>query len=175
MHARALRVAEAMAIELAPVCHRIEVVGAIRRSEAFVETIELVAIPRQRKDVFGDPLEGTELDPLLEHLAAENRLLPRNGSEAWGARYKAAVAVRAQMPVDLFLVHDRDAWGGCVAMRTGPAGFRERLITSAKVRGLECRDSVLYQRSTGDVVPTPDERSFIEACGLEWAEPRNRR
>lgn len=177
MQANARRVAEAMAAVFAPACSRIEIAGSIRREVPWVKDIELVAMPKPLLDLFGEPLEGTQLDLILGDLLGEKRIEQRivsNGQKRWGRRHKAIFAVRPQMALDLFLVHDEAAWGGCLAIRTGPAEYSKALVTSALRQGRKCRGNILHDIETDEPIATPDERSFIEACGMDWREPRDR-
>jgi DNA polymerase/3'-5' exonuclease PolX len=146
---------------LAPFCDRIEIAGSIRRGVSMVKDIELVAIPRVERDLLGavDVAGRTELDAKIDRLIETGRLAwrVRNDGQriAQGHRFKALLATKSGLGVDLFLVLPPAQWG-------------------AQLAGLHCRDGRLV-RADGTEVETPDERSFIEACGAPWAEPRDRR
>lgn len=65
--------------------------------------------------------------------------------------------------------------------RWGPADYSKRLVTECQARHLECRDGRLvrpaHRRLDGRdfEIPTPEERDFIEACGLPYEAPEDRR
>lgn len=66
----ALGLARILADDLRPHCSRIEIAGSIRRGKAWVNDIEIVAIPKQvpvaaAEDLFGgeERSTGTERDP----------------------------------------------------------------------------------------------------------------
>lgn len=179
MHARAMQIAEALQDALAPACERIEIAGSIRRQAPQVKDVELVAVPKTRKDLFGHPIddEDTELDLLLQKFAELNRLVPRvdaAGRLRLGRRFKALRAVRSQLPIDLFLVLMPAQWGAIFAIRTGPAAYSQQLVTECQRKGLRCTRGHL-EDIRGRTVDTPEEQDFIRACGLEVIEPRNRR
>ena len=60
------------------------------------------------------------------------------------------------------------------AIRTGPADFSARLVTMAKVHGYRCTDGHLVDED-GATKDTPDEESFIGACGFPVLPPEYRR
>lgn len=181
---RARALAHALVEALRPGCHRIEIAGSVRRGVPRVKDVELVAIPRFRHDLFGGKSES-ELGPVLDQLGREGKLAARTVSihrksgavehgHRMGERYKALVAVRSGIPVDLFLPQDPQEWGAALAIRTGPADFSKMLVTNALAVGLRCAGNVL-RREDGTVVPTPEERDFFEAVGVRWCAPEERR
>lgn len=91
-----------------------------------------------------------------------------------GRKYYPLVAVRAQIPVDLFAVLPPAQWGAIFAIRTGPGDYSKRLVTICQDRGLRCVDGRLVD-ANGHTVPTPEEADFIASCGATWAEPEARR
>lgn len=177
--AAALAVAQHLVTALAPACERVEIAGSLRRGRATVHDVEIVAQPRLARDLFGavDERAPCELDQVLARLEREGRLARRKtsaGTERWGPKYKAAIAVRSGVPVDLFMVRPPAQWGAILAIRTGPAELSERLVTACKRRGLECRDGRLISTDGQHVLSTPDERSFFAFCGVPWIEPERR-
>lgn len=177
--ALATRVAEAIVDELRPVCDRIEIAGSIRRRSTSVKDVKILAIPAGlSRDLFGNVTVDARvpLDDVLERLAAEGRLRPRltaAGVARMGRRYKALEAVRAGLPVDLFLVLPPSSWGAQLAIRTGPRDFSTRLVTECQRHGLRCVDGRLVDRNGRDVT-TPEETDFFRACGVPYAEPWER-
>lgn len=186
-------VAEAIVRELAPACERIEIAGSIRRGADPAKDIELVAIPGGlARDLFGTvDLEAPhDLDRALERLIDARRLRARMtaaGLLRLGPRFKALEAVRAEIPVDLFIVLPPAQWGAIFAIRTGPAEYSQQLVTACRERGLVCDGGRLRRATSGRIpasehwgtelvdVPTPEERDFIEACGVPFVPPEQRR
>jgi DNA polymerase/3'-5' exonuclease PolX len=176
-HARGL--AEAMVRVFAPACERIEIAGSIRRCIPTVADVEIVCVPRARRDLFGELVdEPTELDRVVDELIAQGRLelrLTAAGIACNGSRAKRLRAVRSGLPLDLFGVLPPASWGAILAIRTGPADFSQRLVTLCKHRGLDQRDGRLVARGSGRELATPEERDFFAACGVPYVEPWERR
>lgn len=171
-------VAESIAHAIAPACERVEIAGSIRRCVTTVKDIELVVVPRTRRDLFGEILdEPTALDALVDELIAAGRFelrLSSAGTACNGRRAKRLTAVRSGIAVDLFAVLPPASFGAILAIRTGSAEYAECLVTVCQRRGLYCRDGRLVD-AAGREHPTPTERDFIEACGVPYVEPWERR
>lgn len=173
MLARAAQVAEDVVAELAPSCEQIEIAGSIRRRVDWVKDIEIVAIPKVRVDLFGEPMdEPSALDLEVERLIVAKRLEPRE-PRRMGRRYKSLRVVRSQLPLDLFIVQPPAQWGAIFAIRTGPAEYSQHLVTACQKRGLRCTQGHL-ETLAGRTVETPTEHGFIVACGLEPVPPERR-
>lgn len=165
---------------LSPACERIVVAGSIRREKPDgIKDIELVAIPRceTAPNLLGEhDVTRTFLDARIAEIGG---LVPRamtGGSFRMGARYKALEWVwnGVLAPVDLFLVLPPAEWGAILAIRTGPAAFSQHLVTSAKRLGRHVASGRVFTRDD-EIISTPTERDFFDACGVEWMEPRERR
>lgn len=178
LHGRAFAVAEQIRASLLLSCERIEIAGSIRRQQPHVKDIEIVAIPKVRVDLFGEPMDGeqNELDLRIMDLIAEGSLEPRidrNGRPRMGQRYKALRAVRTGLPLDLFAVLAPAQWGAIFAIRTGPADFSRRLVTECQRHDLRCEGGRLITGAS-KTVPTPTEADFFRECGVAMREPRDR-
>jgi DNA polymerase/3'-5' exonuclease PolX len=164
---------------LQPVCDRIEVAGSIRRRVRVVHDVEIVCVPRARRDLFGELIdEPTALDRLVDELLEEGRLAPRlssAGTSSIGSKAKRLLAVKSGLAIDVFAVLPPAQWGAILAIRTGPADFSRRLVTVCKERGLDCRDGRLVARGSGRELATPEEEDFFRACGVTYLEPWMRR
>lgn len=180
-HAIARAVAEALIQDLRTGCERIEVAGSVRRGERLVKDLEIVAIPKLRRDLFGEimPDEPTELDQVLEGLfrahTVDLRAVDEKGTTRNGPKYKALRHCRTNLGVDLFIVRRPAQWGAIFAIRTGPADYSRKLVTKAQDRGLQCREGHLVRIDDGAVLNTPEEGDFIRACGLPLVPPQKRR
>ncbi len=175
--AAALAVAQHLVTVLAPACERVEIAGSLRRGRATVHDVEIVAQPRPARDLFGavDERAPCELDQVLARLEREGRIARREtaAGQRWGPKWKAAIAVRTGVPIDLFCVRPPAQWGAILAIRTGPASLSERLVTQCKRRGLRCEDGRLVT-VTGQTLETPDERAFFALCGVPFVPPEER-
>lgn len=173
-------------------CERIEVAGSLRRNSPDVGDIELVAIPKViagGTDLFGDPTEPTDLlHDLALDLIGKGTFEPRlasDGKQAIGKRYKRLLF--KGFPLDLFAVNPPAQWGVIFTIRTGPADFSKRLVTGVEFGGhmparRRVQEGALWEsRGPFDsnphpiMVPTPEEKDFFAALGLNWIEPEARR
>lgn len=166
---------------LGSTCERLAIAGSLRRGAREVKDVELVAIPRRAPDLLGAANGPCQLTLKLRELAYAGALRwrgethPTHGvpfleeRRAW-----FLVSLPREVRVDLFAVRPPAQWGAIFAIRTGPEDYSRRLVTICQRRNLRCRDGRLLDW-TGKTVPTPEERDFIEACGLPYASPRERR
>lgn len=190
-------IAERLVGLLQDVCERIEIAGSIRRQKAFVNDIELVAIPRVQKlpgqlGLFGERKDGGELsllDKRLGELIAGGLItsrpyLDKDFRSAWGDRQKKFFATYDGVPVsrlaplaqvDLFIVRPPAQWGAIFTIRTGPAGFSQALVEYARRHTEYIQDEgALVNRWTLKVVPTPEEADYFQTLGLTWIPPEDR-
>ena len=166
--------AEAIAVRvlehLAPLCERIEIAGSIRRRKPEVGDIELVAIPRTLADMFGDPLPEHALDTF--EYSAIGRL------EMGGHKYKK-VGLTEGSQLDLFIVTPPAQWGVQFLIRTGPAEYSHAFVTPKWQGGLlpshlQVKDGAIQNRSTGEIIETPEEADVYNLLGLPFVEPEKR-
>lgn len=187
--AYAMRQAELVVAMLGEGCERIEIAGSLRRGAQTVKDIEIVCVPRFQPDLFG----GVGFDLLNETIrrrVREKRLQWRRTRGGFGApepdvdgrKYyplgTMPVGHDEPIAIDVFCVRPPAQWGAIFAIRTGPAEYAQRLVTSAKLRGLKCEDGRLVSTelmSEGVERATPEERDFITACGLPFVSPNHRR
>lgn len=168
---------------LRPGCERIEVAGSIRRKAADVKDIEVVAVPMFGADMFnsvGDDM----LNRQIVHLATSRAIRYRNPRKAepvpeYDMRDRKYYPLwlpwkDGLFAVDLFVVRPPAQWGAIFAIRTGPADYSARLVTRAKEHGVRCEQGRLIDED-GDTVDTPEERDFIEECGMPFIPSEQRR
>lgn len=193
-HLKALPIAQSLVDDLSSACDRIQVAGSLRRGAPEVKDIELLVIPKaeliiKNRDLFGEVIAAEYICPLNERL----RLMIRSQewtwrkdveTARWGPRYKR-LRHKSGICCDLFIT-DARRWGYQFAIRTGPAMFSKALVTLALRRKYHCTDSLLHQHPKIDdkicpngetcplIIPTPEERDFFEALGLDWIEPADR-
>lgn len=187
LHA-ALAAAERAVALLRDGCERIEIAGSIRRRRPDVKDIELVVVPRYQPDLFGGP--GADLLNQQIRLCVQAHDLQwctgktgRRAPERLDDRryYQLSLVAREPWSIDLFAVRPPAQWGAIMAIRTGPEEYARELVTSARRRGLRCEDDrLLVSEWIGPVISTrelatPEERDFIEACGMPYRPPEDRR
>jgi len=171
--------------ELAPHCLRIEVAGSIRRRKPDgIKDVEIVAIPKPPFLEFGKK-PGLAIWLMLDELRSRGQVLPRYNKKgnviAWGAKYRATNW--RGVPVDIFLA-EPDNWGVILLLRTGPAEWNHKLVTSEAYGGwmstglaLEGGRLVSFTLHSDDE-PTPiatlEESDVFRALGLPWIDPWER-
>jgi DNA polymerase/3'-5' exonuclease PolX len=167
-------VASQLLAELRPYCERISMAGSFRRQKPLVGDLEIVAIPMQQLDLFGDPGDITEVDLWLGNAISKRtvRVL------ANGPKQKKFTWVQHQAQVDMYLQPDPRTWGVNMVLRTGPDKFCRWLVTSrdkggARPPGLVMRKALVYS-GVDVVVDTDSEEKFFSAWGLPWIEPNCR-
>lgn len=183
--------AEHFSDEIRPYCERLVIAGSLRRRSADVGDIEIVAVPKvevsDSLDMFGESVGSERIDLLdlrltmqLDRGVVQRRAT--NGHSAWGMKYKRLSFEGA--PFDLFCC-DAERFGLILAIRTGPAGFSNALVTNKGSRTRDGRPGMLpttmrvvegwlTYRVSGQRIAVPTEEAFFETIGLPYVEPQNR-
>lgn len=188
--ADAQRLVTALADILWPGCERLATAGSVRRCDAHVGDIELLAIARENEDgLFGaNPDAPTQLDVILQGLADEGRIRIDKDGPAW----KRVWLIKPERWLDLFIA-EPSTWWVQMAIRTGPAALSKALVTQRSKGGL-LRDDLsiaegwrvwegrvvesLPEGSTakpavlhrGDLVPIESEEHFFSLMSCGWLE-----
>ncbi len=177
-------VADKLIADLSPYCERLAVAGSIRRKKPIVGDVELVAIPKFGRDLFGevDPRQDF-FDAQLRKLVSAGKIFtsPGDGREyrpAWGSKYKKVWLLLSErlgeIQVDVFICEERN-WGSIFTIRTGPAEFSEALVTRIKHQTpYRQQDGYLVDERTGEIVPVPEEEDYFRLAGVKWLEPERR-
>ncbi len=197
VHGDALELVAGLAGVLEETVERWCVAGSLRRGRPTVKDAEVLAVARpawcypseqSRLVGFGEAppvsVAGGALGVALEALV-------RDESFPWGLdpqlirfgpHYKRLRHRRWGLCLDLYVV-DADEWGVQLALRTGPAEVSQALVTRAHRFGWHVAGGRLHGHpKLGGVacpkdarcpllVPTPEERDFLSALRLPWAEP----
>lgn len=162
-----LPIARRLRDALAPHCERIELAGSLRRQKTMVGDIEVVAIPRRPKNIFGEPIydRATLLD---DFLVSKGIVFAKNGP-----RYKQFAY--GPYKVDLFLP-TAETWGSVFTIRTGSADFTHWLVSQqprgAAPFGLAFDGGRIYAH--GRLLATPEEADVFAAVGLAYIDPADR-
>lgn len=170
--AQARSVAGALVHYLAPACTRIEIAGSLRRMRPMVGDIELVAIPKMDIDLFGNPLETSHIDSILDGKPVE---FHKRGRKYWQFSFDGTSGNR--YVVDLFLQPDPRTWPVNFLLRTGSAEFSHRMVTAKsqggyKPDGYEVRKARVWQ--AGKALELAEEAEIFELWGMAYVEPRDR-
>ncbi|MCC7407404.1 MAG: hypothetical protein IT442_04990 [Phycisphaeraceae bacterium] len=179
-----LPVAEKLLALLAPTCERAILAGSIRRRDAEVGDIEIVAIPkRMPAGLFGEQ-EAVPLHDLLSNMSLDNRIFViSRGNRYAKFIYYTQDLVGGGIQVDLFMVHP-ETWGYQLAIRTGPSDFSRWLVTPRSkhgglAEGYFCRDGIVWRMQSDPggsaAVPVPEETDFFDLIAGGYVEPWLRR
>lgn len=168
----ALPLAKGLKQYLSPHCERVEIAGSCRRHKPDVKDIEIVAMPKPGRDIFGAPTPPDS--GLITHALSQYPGLTRVKN---GDRYKK-YELAAGISLDLFIVLPPAQWGVIFAIRTGPAEYSRWLVTPRHLGGAlpsayHVRDGVVWQAQ----IPfsTPEESDFFELLGLPFPDPGERK
>ncbi len=143
-------------------CDRLQIVGSIRRGKSIVNDIEIICIAR-----------FFFFDSCICEMLDDGLIVPTNKN---GLKYKQFTVPKGDgIKLDLFIVAP-ETWGVLLAIRTGPAGFSQRMVTQKCFGGLLSDGlNVIDGRVWRDnqALDTPEERDFMELCG-GWIDPEKR-
>lgn len=177
----AVPIAEKFHEFLLPHCFRLCVVGSIRRRKPFVKDIELLIVSKagsqaDPNDLFEHkvdrPAAAIAIDELVK-LGVIKKRLSKVGNEAWGPENKLAVHNKSGMPIDFFLVPERNWWNALV-VRTGPARSNKAIAGAALKRNWNWHaygDG--FTRGTEKFV-VRQERDAFDHVGLPYLPPEKR-
>lgn len=167
-YAEVMPFAERIVEAITPFCLRVEIAGSLRRRKSEVGDIEIVAIPKRPKNLFGKELtnEPTMLDSFLD---SNNVQFNTRGPLMQQFKY-------GKHTVDLFLPMI-PTWGAIMTIRTGSADFSRWLVMSQAAGGA-CPEGVRFWQGrvfhNMRVLETPEEADVFAALGLAWIEPVDR-
>ncbi|HID85701.1 MAG TPA: hypothetical protein EYP54_11505 [Anaerolineales bacterium] len=169
--AQAHALAEDFITAIYPFCERAEVAGSVRRGQAELGDIEIVAQPLTRPvmGLFG-PMGET--DALLDFPWHTWGRLVKNGP-----RYKQIFTPQG-VALDVFIVRPPAQFGLVFLIRTGPADFSRWVVTPRRKGGglpshLRVRDGAIWQGN--EVIPTPTEADVFRVLGLDPIPPAERK
>lgn len=170
-------------------CQRVQPVGALRRCEMSVWSIDLLVIPsvlHGKKDAlfveFAEPTEPVNrflqrLDDLREQGVFSKRL-DAQGRECWGGLKQRALF--GAVPVNFYSVMDPAQWGYRLACLTGPDDYRRDLQT-IKLKGgllpnnLEVHSGYVWEYANKKPLETFEESDFFKLLGFNSVpDPQDR-
>ena len=152
---------------LKPACQRVEIAGSIRRRKPMVGDIEIVCIPRQSKNILGEPI--LDFEAVVYRMNAGAELL------AGGNKYRKYNVNGVQL--DLFITTPAQ-WGVIFMIRTGSAEFSHKMVTQRNKGGycpshLNVKDGRVWSCGR-TALDTPEEIDVFKQFRVDWVEPRNR-
>lgn len=173
--ADALLLAGRLASALMPHCHRIQIVGSIRRGVQMVSDIEFLVVPY------------ASLWSVLDGWDEKGYLRPRtnkNGANiAWNGTKQRCIEVydrdlKRWVAVDLFFT-DMARWACALFIRTGDKDFSRLLVTARNIGGmlpsnLIYKDWLIWNKHDHSLVPTKIELDIFRAVGLPYIPPYQR-
>lgn len=194
IYGEAKELAERLADMISPGCHRLEIVGSVKRvDKAECHDIEFLVIANEKtpRPEFGQKvIHKTMLDKVLYELCQQGVLKFVKGKD----RLKQYEIVEAgtvnPFHLELWIVKP-ETWGVQNVIRTGPSLFSHRFVTNKSatcfvretgrswsgllpdqytyVRG----ETKIMHRET--VLSLPEEADAIGLLGMGWIEPKDRR
>ena len=158
---------------LAPACHRLMVVGSVRRQKAQTKDVELAVIAKPALPVFGDAASSkSQLETLLARLVQLGDLkLPQHDRRVDGPRQKRFLLPQAGgVELELWIADSVDNFGNVAVIRTGDHLFSRALVTQRSSgglmpRGMKQHEGYLWRDN--ERLSCPDEASFFAALGIE--------
>jgi DNA polymerase/3'-5' exonuclease PolX len=164
--------ASGLAIELMrilrPACDRIEIAGSLRRNKPDVGDIELVCIPKEQTDLFGE--KYCNANGISQVLSLNGAALHKDGEHFKQINLRHCMC-------DLFITTP-ECWGVIFMIRTGSADFSHKMVTPKQYGGympgyLKVKDGRLWNGST--IIETPEEKDVFNAYNMEYIIPEIRR
>jgi len=158
------RISVGLVQRLRPACVRIEVVGSIRRREAEIGDIKIIAIPHTPLDAL---LAGMQVSFFRNDTQHKQFLFSENRRRR-GQVYQA----------EIFLQRDPATWGINMLLQTGTVDFNHQMVTPKRIGGLMPNDFQIRDARVwfgGLALDTPTEESVFELWGMDWIAPEDRR
>ncbi len=170
---KAKTIAEAIRLQLAPFCRKIEIAGSIRRGKPEVHDIDIVAIPASQ---------------------AFYTMLNRVGKVSGGPKiYKVELPIRDEAKLftaDVYIAAE-STWATLLLIRTGSADHNKRLCALSKSKGMKLHadgSGLVGIGKTRDLfgsnpdqsptyslpIPCDTEADIFSALGLSYKNPAQR-
>jgi DNA polymerase/3'-5' exonuclease PolX len=182
--AEATRIAEEFRDLFPPVYYEAwEIAGSIRRNKPEVGDAEHAVRPyvtkiEVSKGLFTEEQTVNMLWQQMDDLVFEGKLTkhiyggtgPRYGSKYRGVEFKG-------MLHEIYLADELN-WGCQLTIRTGPAEFSQRVVETFKLAGMYRQQNGYLRMPSedgfGEIVPVPDEQTYLKLAGIPWVEPEDR-
>lgn len=160
-------------------CETIKIAGSLRRKCEMCGDIELVVLPKTRKET---PLFGESV-LLSEFEGCDLTKLGR--IEKDGPKFKQILlnTDRGKIQCDIFVVLPPAQFGVIYVIRTGGAEFSRKIVTQKYKGGLlpdnmKIEDGLLWKMNENNMeyefLVTPTEEVFFQQTKIKWVAPENR-
>ncbi len=156
------------------------IAGSVRRRRPEVGDCEHLVIPRIEPRTVSTGL-FSETKPVnllweeMDRLVANGTLVKHiygGTGPRWGNLYRG-VEFRGMLN-EIYTATETN-WGNQLVIRTGSADFSERVVTMLKRGGMyRQQDGYLIHVASGEIVPCPDEQTYLKLAGMAWVEPEKR-
>ncbi len=164
-----MEIAQRLVTEITPYCEKVVITGDLRRKQEMVKRIEIAAVPKIHRDLFGEavPAGTSEIDDWMTKRGIWAITQGKTHKQfVWGG-----------MNIDLFLHPDPRTWGVGLMRHTGSVDFVQWMIKpnhqgGACPDGLSVREDRVWR--LGRALHTPEEVDVFRLFGIEWVEPENR-
>jgi DNA polymerase/3'-5' exonuclease PolX len=166
-------VADALVEWLAPVCRRVQVVGALRRGERRVRRVEIAYVGRVSDQPDPGGLFGVvAVDMAEEAIAAAEAAgaLQRHAGGDWIKHLRHAAS---GLDVDLYRARE-EAWANTLVLRTGPTELVREVALRAQRRGWKWKPYGRGFVALGGPrreAPMRSEAEVFAFVGLPYREP----
>ena len=159
-HGEAKIIADELIAVIEPYCIRIEIAGSVRRKKENVKDIEICLVPKNKNKLFN----------VLGLFLLKNKKdfkYFKNGDRYKQFGFKG-------INIDMFIGNE-DNWGLLFAVRTGPAEFSTKILSTWKkvTGGGYSKDGYLHDKED-KIFHTPEETDVFNLCKMEWVEPEFR-
>jgi len=159
-HSEAKLIADELISVLEPYCIRIEIAGSVRRKKANVKDIEICLVPKNKNKLFNI------LGLFLLKYNKDFKYF-KNGERYKQFEFKG-------INIDMFIGNENN-WGLLFAVRTGPAEFSTKILSTWKKvsKGGYSKDGYLHD-GEDKMIFTPEETDVFTLCKMEFIEPEFR-
>lgn len=160
--------------ELRDLCAKIELGGSLRRKQATVKDVEIVALPHQAAALLARLDMWVATGKIRKAMYGDaGRQTPR-----WGDKYRGFVY--AGIRFEIFLA-DADNWGFILWLRTGPGDANQYVMTQLIRLGAPYRPALGYLRecddrgeATGAVIRVAGEAEMFRLLAMDYLAPEDR-
>jgi hypothetical protein len=160
--------AEGLCSKLSRACHKIAVVGAVRRRDIFPTCIDLLAIPKV--EPMGDRPDHNYLWAVLDYFYSDGGYLKRGAlMRSFRVRLNDRSEASPLVPANIYLATE-ETWGNNLAHRTGPEGFWFNLLGKLNLHGYTSVDGRILRIEDSMPVFVPDEPTVFALAQMRYRE-----
>lgn len=167
----AIKIAELIKAQLAPMCERIEIAGSIRRGRPEVNDIDLVILPK-----------AGQLDAIKARCEKKCQVV-KDGPQNYIVRLPKGGHSGSEFQLDIFIARSQQRdllqtvpgnWGSLLLCRTGSTAHNIFLVEHAKSRGFTWHPYDGVKDGDGYVIASETEEDIFDMLALKFVPPANR-